>query len=135
MVLVGAYQGATLAQTGSGARSTQSTCERQVDRLGGRRLARSIREPKRTRHVSPTYPPLPAGTLLEGGIWIGEILIDAAGKVPQVWTIREVKLNPPFPALNKAIADAIRQWEYTPARRDGVAVPVCMTVTVNFHPE
>jgi len=55
--------------------------------------------------------------------------------VSQVWTIREVKVNPPSPSFNTAITDAIKQWEYSPARAGGVAVPVCMTVTVNVHPE
>jgi len=36
------------------------------------------------------------------------------------------------PLLDQAATDAVRQWEFTPTRLNGVAVPVVMTVTVNF---
>jgi len=28
--------------------------------------------------------------------------------------------------------DVVRQWEFTPTRLNGVAIPVAMTATVNF---
>ncbi len=34
--------------------------------------------------------------------------------------------------LDQAALDAVEQWRFTPTIRDGVAVPVVMTVTVNF---
>jgi outer membrane biosynthesis protein TonB len=34
--------------------------------------------------------------------------------------------------LDKAAIDAVRQWEYAPTVVNGVAVPVVMTVTLNF---
>jgi protein TonB len=34
--------------------------------------------------------------------------------------------------LDQAALEALRQWEYTPSRLNGVPVPVMMTVTVNF---
>ena len=36
------------------------------------------------------------------------------------------------PAFDQAALDAVRQWEYEPTLLNGVAVPVIMTVTVNF---
>jgi len=37
-----------------------------------------------------------------------------------------------IPLLDQAAMDAVRQFEYTPTVISGVAVPVLMTVTVNF---
>jgi protein TonB len=34
--------------------------------------------------------------------------------------------------LNEPAIEAVRQWEYEPTLLNGVAVPVRMTVTVNF---
>lgn len=82
--------------------------------------------------MSPAYPPIPEGTT-GGGVWIGEILIDARGRVSGVWTIREVKLTPTLPTLKKAITDAVAKWEFAPAAVDDVPVPVCRTVTVTVN--
>jgi hypothetical protein len=37
-----------------------------------------------------------------------------------------------IPLLDQAAIDAVKQWEYTPTLLNGSAVPVVMTVTVNF---
>jgi len=37
-----------------------------------------------------------------------------------------------IPLLDQAAMEAVRQFEYTPTVINGVAVPVLMTVTVNF---
>jgi hypothetical protein len=44
-------------------------------------------------------------------------------------------ITPPLPAFTNAITDAIRQWEYRPLEINGVAEPVCQTVTVNIDVE
>ena len=66
------------------------------------------------------------------GMWIGEALVDTRGRISRVWTIREVEIPPALPAFNKAITDAIRQWEFEPLQVNKVAVPVCLTVTINI---
>jgi hypothetical protein len=63
------------------------------------------------------------------------VAVDARGRVSEVWTIREVKMMPPLSSLNKAITDAVAQWEFAPAAIDGVPVPVCNTVTVTVNLE
>ena len=87
---------------------------------------------KKLRDVQPKYPELPPGTL-GSGMWLGEALIDSSGKVPRVWSRREVRLVPPVPAFTDAITDAVRQWEFEPVVGKGKAVPVCMVVTVHIH--
>jgi outer membrane biosynthesis protein TonB len=109
-----------------------SACEREIKKLGPRRWGEKIRHPWKNRNAKPAYPPIPEGTT-GGGVWIGEILIDTRGRVSDVWTIREVKVTPPVPSLNKAITDAVAKWEFAPAAIDDVPVPVCLTVTVNVN--
>jgi len=36
--------------------------------------------------------------------------------------------------LDQAARDAVTQWEYAPTRVRGVAVPVIVTVAINFQP-
>jgi outer membrane biosynthesis protein TonB len=132
--LVGGVYPSTLAQDRVDDPSLGTGCEREIKKLGPTPMGRKIRDPWRTRRVSPTYPPIPKRTT-GGGVWIGEILIDTHGKVSGVWTIREVKLTPPVRSLNKSITDAVAKWEFAPAAVDDVPVPTCQTVTVNVNLE
>jgi protein TonB len=63
------------------------------------------------------------------GVVILEAIIDERGAVKQVTVLRSI------PLLDQAAVEAVRQWRFTPARLNGEAVPVVMTVTVNFELE
>jgi TonB family protein len=89
------------------------------------RVGAGIREPRKTRNVSPAYPPEAVAARVQGVV-ILECTISAQGKVVSVRTLRSV------PMLDAAAIEAVRQWEYTPTLLNGVPVPVIMTVTVNF---
>lgn len=130
LVLLGTSPAAVTQNVSGGA--NVSACEREIKKLGPRRLGEKIRYPWRIRDVTPAYPPIPEGTT-GGGAWIGEILIDTRGRVSEVWTIREVKVTPPVPSLNKVVTDAVAKWEFAPAAVDNVPVPVCRTVAVNVN--
>ena len=117
------------------AASGSGVCEREAEKLVGQkavRIGRSVRAPKKLRDVPPTYPELPPGTQASG-VWLGEMLINNSGKIARVWTLREVRFVPPFPAFNNAITDAIQQWEFEPLLVQGKAMPVCTTVTININ--
>jgi protein TonB len=73
----------------------------------------------------PVYPDVAMRARISGMV-ILEAVIDAEGRVANVKVLRSV------PLLDQAAIDAVRQWEFTPTRLNGVAVPVVMTVTVNF---
>ena len=110
-------------------------CEREAAKLPGPKPVRvdgKIRAPKKLRHVQPAYPKPPPGTV-GSGYWIGEVLIDARGKVSQVWIVREPTLTPPYPPFPEAIVDAIRQWEFEPLKIKGVPTSLCMTVVTMLH--
>jgi TonB family protein len=81
--------------------------------------------PKRTKFVSPQYPPDAQARGLRG-IVILELVIDAEGKVASVNVTRSV---PPF---DDAAVLAARQWEYEVTRVDGQPVPVRLSVPITF---
>jgi len=93
--------------------------ERAV-RVGGQ-----IKAPTKTRNVQPIYPLIAQSARVQGVVII-EATIDPDGKVANTRVLRSI------PLLDQAALDAVRKWEYEPTRLNGVAVPVIMTVTVNF---
>ena len=115
-----------------GGGANPSACERELRKLGPRRLGEKYTAPLRTRRGSPAWPAIPDGTT-GSGVWIGEILIDVKGGVSHVWTIRDVQLTPSVPSLTKSITDAVAKWQFAPAAVDRVPVPICLTVTVNVN--
>jgi TonB family protein len=92
----------------------------QPIRVGG-----EIKAPAQTKRVVPPYPSEAQAAGVQG-IVIMEATIGVDGKVTDVRVLRSI------PLLDKAAMDAVRQFEYTPTVVNGVAVPVLMTVTVNF---
>ena len=71
------------------------------------------------------YPEIARLARQEGTVVL-EATIDMTGAVADVSVVRSV------PLLDDAAIAAVRQWRYTPTRLNGVAVPVLMTITVNF---
>ena len=46
--------------------------------------------------------------------------------------VRDVRVLRSIPLLDDAAVAAVKQWRYSPTLLNGVAVPVVMTVTVQF---
>jgi protein TonB len=86
----------------------------------------SIRSPVKIVHVAPQYPQLARASRVHGLVII-EATIDTSGNVQSAAVLRSI------PLLDQAALDAVRQWKFTPTLLNGVAVPVIMTVTVNFE--
>jgi protein TonB len=93
---------------------------------GPRKVGGDIRTPRKLRHVAPEYPAIARHAGIEGTVVI-DAIVGEDGRVQQA-TIRESK-----PLLDQAALRAVRQWEYTPTRLNGVPVAVIMTVEVHFR--
>ena len=89
------------------------------------RVGGAIKAPTKIKDVRPVYP-IEAQETRVTGVVILEAMIDAEGNVADARIIRPVAL------LDEAARDAVLQWKFTPTLLNGVAVPVIMTVTVNF---
>ncbi len=85
----------------------------------------NVRQPTKTKHVSPAYPELAEAASVQGVV-ILEARIGVEGKVTHARVLRSV------PLLDQAALDAVMQWEFQPTLLNGQPVPVMMTVTVQF---
>jgi protein TonB len=82
--------------------------------------------PRKVHDVAPRYPELAQRANIEGVVII-EAVISVDGSVRDARVLRSVAL------LDHAALDAVKQWRYAPTRLGGVAVPVIVTVTVQFR--
>jgi TonB family protein len=96
-----------------------------VDGQAAVRVGGNIKQPTKILNVAPVYPPEAMADHVQGVVII-EATIDAAGSVRDTRVLRSI------PMLDQAAVDAVRQWQFTPTLVNGQAVPVIMTVTVNF---
>jgi protein TonB len=85
-----------------------------------------ILPPKKIRDVAPRYPVVAQRARIEGTVII-EAVIGVDGHVQSARSLRRT------PFLEEAALEAVRQWVFTPTRLNGEAVPVVMTVTVDFR--
>jgi protein TonB len=72
------------------------------------------------------YPAFAKTQRVGGDVKI-DALIDASGKV----TSMKVVGGPVV--LHQAAMEALRQWKYQPATLDGKAIPMHLTVTIQFR--
>jgi protein TonB len=89
------------------------------------RLHSGIKPPERLVNVAPAYPMVARLTHVAGMVII-EATIDEQGNVTATRLLRSI------PLLDESAVAAVRQWKFSPTLLNGVAVPIVMTVTVNF---
>jgi protein TonB len=92
---------------------------------GAYRIGGDIPAPRKTKDAKPEYPREAQEKRIQGVV-ILEAVIGPNGKVRDARVLRSV------PGLDQAALATLRKWEYTPTQRNGVAVPVVMTVTMTF---
>jgi protein TonB len=112
------------------AKAKADTAARTKARLAAVRIGRGqgqITAPTKIKDVKPVYPGI-ARSARVAGVVVIEATIGPDGKVIDAKVVRSI------PLLDQAALDAVRQWEYTPPLRNGVPVPVIVTVTINFTP-
>ena len=89
------------------------------------RVGGNVKPPTKTRDVRPVYPPDALAAKIQGAVVI-EATIDSAGHV------RDTRVLSGNTQLQQAAVEAVRQWQFEPTLMNGVAVPVTMTVSLNF---
>lgn len=89
-------------------------------------LGGNILQPWKIADVRPVYPATASSTRT-GGVVTMEAIIGTDG------TVREVRvISSPHPDLDRAAADAVRQWEFTPTILNCTPIEVKMKVTATF---
>src|SRR5215472_11553132 len=86
-----------------------------------------VQQARLIHSVPPVYPGLAKITRVSGDVVV-DALIDASGNVKTV----KVLSGPTI--LQQAAIETVRQWKYEPARLDGQAVAMHLSVTVKFRP-
>ena len=87
---------------------------------------KSITAPVVVKRVEPAYPEAYRQTRIEGKV-ILEAAITAEGQIENFAILESLG-----PAIDMAAIDAVRQWTFKPAMRDGKAIPVLFNLTINF---
>ena len=89
------------------------------------RVGGTVKPPKQIKRVNPEYPPVALSARLQGVV-ILETTIGTNGNVSDVRVLRSI------PLLDSAAVAAVRQWVYEPTIVNGRAVPVIISVAVEF---
>ena len=92
------------------------------------RIVSRIVQPRKLHSVPPIYPEDAKKARVQGTVVL-ECTISPQGRVTDVRVVRG------HPRLDQAAIAAVKQWVYTPTMLDGKAVPVILTVTLNFKLE
>jgi TonB family protein len=87
---------------------------------------KDFENPKLIKKVEPVYPEEARKAGIEGLVVL-EATIDTGGNVSKVKVLKGENES-----LNKAAADALKQWKYDPATLKGKPMPVNFTVTIKF---
>jgi periplasmic protein TonB len=89
--------------------------------------ADELTPPVRVHAVEPVYPPLARAAQLEGDVVL-QVLVGRDGKVDDVAVVVSI-----HPVLDEAAINAVRRYEYLPARRNGVPEARTIRIAVSFR--
>ena len=78
--------------------------------------------------VDPVYPPIAQRAGISGEV-TAQLLVGIDGRVEEV---RDVEASKTGVGFERATEDAVRQWRYRPATKNGVKVRVWVRITVNL---
>ena len=87
-----------------------------------------ITSPRLLREVKPIYTPDALRANIQGNVTL-QCVVQIDGSVGAIHVAQS--LDPKYGLDNAAIA-ALKQWRFAPATKDGVAVPVIVTVELSF---
>jgi TonB family protein len=99
---------------------TDQTEEKKISK------GKEVKPPKLIKKVEPTYPDEAKEAELEGAVVV-EATTDEKGNVKKVKIVKGE-----HDILNKAAADAVKQWKYEPMLIDGIPHGIQFTVTCRF---
>jgi len=84
--------------------------------------------PQLKTQVLPTYPHEAMRAQIQGVVRL-DVIVGVDGKVSDVRVVRSLDV---VYGLDEAAVKAVKQWTFEPGEKDGVAVPVLITVDSTF---
>lgn len=91
------------------------------------RVGGDVKAPVNITRVNPIYPEEARAKRIQG-IVILEVLIDKTGIVKKATVLKRLPYG-----LSEAAVEAVRQWTFVPATKDGEAVDVVFNLTITFR--
>lgn len=96
-------------------------------RKGVLRVGGDVKAPVLLQRADPVYPEEARAARISG-IVIVEVVIDKNGEVRDAVILKDLPNG-----LGQAAVDAVKQWKFKPATKDGQPVDVLFNLTVNFR--
>ena len=93
---------------------------------GPYKVGGDVTAPRAISKVNPLYPPDAKAARIQGTVVL-HLVISAAGTTDDVTVESSVD-----PSLDAAAVEAVQQWTFEPAQRNGEPVAVEVTITINF---
>lgn len=90
------------------------------------RVGSGVRAPHVIERIDPQYPAEARAARIQGLV-ILEAIIDQNGRVTDLQVLKSLPYG-----LDQAAMEAVRQWRFAPATKDGQPVAVVFNLTVNF---
>lgn len=87
----------------------------------------SISAPRVAKRVTPDFPGGAMGFAVEGML-IVEVIIEADGSLTTPRVVQPL----PAPTLTYTALDAVRRWQFEPAKRGGKPIPVIFNLSINY---
>ena len=88
-------------------------------------LGSGVTPPRVTHQVAPEHPT--RGFRVSGTVLLG-LVVTSKGEPDEIHVLRSLEKE-----VDQAAIDAVRQWRFDPARKDGKAVAVKISVEIRFH--
>jgi TonB family protein len=88
-------------------------------------LGKGITPPRISHQVDPEHPP--RGFRVSGTVLIG-LIVRSTGDPDEVHVVRSLEKE-----VDQCAVDAVKQWKFQPATKDGQRVSVKISVEIRFH--
>jgi len=89
-------------------------------------LGPDVTPPRVTKQVNPSYKTA-RGVRLQGSVTIG-LVVSSQGIPREVRVIKGLDKD-----VDQSAVDAVRQWRFSPARKDDKAIAVRISLEIDFH--
>lgn len=86
-----------------------------------------VTNPRPIYQVQPQYTEEAKVAKIQGSVQL-RVVIDEQGRTEDIQVAMSLD-----PGLDEQAVEAVRQWQFAPGTKDGVAVPVSATIEVNFR--
>ncbi|MDE3197846.1 MAG: energy transducer TonB [Acidobacteriota bacterium] len=88
-------------------------------------IGNGVLPPRITHQVSPEHPA--NGFRITGTVLVG-LIVSSKGEPKDVHVVRSLDKS-----VDQSAVDAVKQWQFDPATRDGKPVAVRINVEIRFH--